>query len=122
MKNSWAFLKRIWPYLSPYKLRVALVVLFSFFTSGLNLLPIQVMATFVDVVSSSPTKKTSTFWVRYLGTNPINYILAFALIVCCGHYQLFREILASRSDDHRPWPGVYCRNCLQAPPARYTWT
>lgn len=80
MKNSWAFLKRIWPYLSPYKLRVTLVVLFSFFTSGLNLLPIQVMATFVDVVSSSPTKKTSTFWVRYLGTNPINYILAFALI------------------------------------------
>ncbi|MDD2431031.1 MAG: ABC transporter ATP-binding protein [Firmicutes bacterium] len=80
MSNSLEFLRKIRHYLYPYRGRIFLIILFSALTAGLNLLPLQVMATFVDVLRTSPAKSTSQIWMRYLGENPVYYIVAFAVI------------------------------------------
>ena len=80
MNRTTAFFLKIKPFLSPYKGIIALVFLLSIVIAGLNLLPLQIMATFIDILSGSKTKPTSLFWIRLIGYNPRHYILTFALV------------------------------------------
>ncbi len=80
MINNLSFYKKISHYLSPYKGKITIICFFSIITAGLNLLPIQVIGTFVDIIDRTPQKNTSFFWIKIIGNNPISYIATYALI------------------------------------------
>lgn len=80
MNNNLLFIKKISKYLFPYKKEIFFIIILSIFTAGLNLLPLQIMATFVDLLSNNIEKTASRFLIKLIGKEPLNYIFAFAII------------------------------------------
>lgn len=97
MNHSMAFYRKINHYLLPYKGRLILIFLLSVITSGLNLLPLQIMATFIDILTRTPKKNLSILWIRLIGNKPLSYIFIFAIVYLSSSFimQLYAYLVST---------------------------
>ncbi len=97
MNHSMAFYRKIKYYLLPYKGRLTLIFLLSVITSGLNLLPLQIMATLIDILTSTPKKNLSFLWIKLIGNQPLSYIFTFAIVYLSSSFimQLYAYLVST---------------------------